>query len=135
MTEIDELFLVQDRGGVQKMTRTRRVRPEDIDEVGSDDAEAVASASLAKMRRTRNARAVHEAFLASRVAEEESVVRVSRLFDGYEFCLINGSAELTRENATALLLSHSAKLVSNPGPNTFCVLVGEPETVRHLASK
>lgn len=69
---------------------------------------------------------VYHAFLT---VQNEEVVRLSRLFGDKEFCIINGNDELDKNAITRILKEHMAKIVQNPARDTFCVLVGNPQTV------
>lgn len=57
---------------------------------------------------------------------------VTRLLDGKEICVINGTNELLKEQIEEKLLQHSAKIVQNPMNTTFCVIVGNKRTVNVL---
>lgn len=58
------------------------------------------------------------------------IVPITRLLDGKEICVINGTDVLTKEQIENTLLQHSATVVQNPMNTTFCVIVGNSETVR-----
>ncbi|XP_034933683.1 DNA ligase 4-like isoform X1 [Chelonus insularis] len=70
-----------------------------------------------------------------------TVERKTRLFEAKEICVINGEEKLqkpgfndeekwTKSDIERILISHSAKIVQNPGKNTFCLIVGNPNSVK-----
>lgn len=62
------------------------------------------------------------------------IVILTRLLDGKEICVINGTDELSKEQIEEKVLEHSAKLVQNPMSTTFCVIVGNHKTVKKYTS-
>ncbi|KAK0161116.1 hypothetical protein PV327_009628 [Microctonus hyperodae] len=67
--------------------------------------------------------------------KSSNIPHYSRLFEGKEFCVINGEEKLiskqnklTKPDIEQILLTHSAKIVQNPSQNTYCIIVGNPET-------
>ncbi|KAH0534504.1 DNA ligase 4 [Cotesia glomerata] len=58
------------------------------------------------------------------------VQRKTRLMEGKEFCVINGDGKVGKEDLERILLEHSAKVVQNPGRNTFCVLIGDEKILK-----
>lgn len=63
---------------------------------------------------------------------DKRVVPLTRLLDGKEICVINGTDELSKEQIEEILQQHSAKIVQNPINTTFCVIVGNNRTVRNI---
>lgn len=59
----------------------------------------------------------------------EQIVSLTRLLDGKEICVINGTDELAKEQIEKILQQHSARIVQNPMNTTFCVIVGNNRTV------
>lgn len=57
------------------------------------------------------------------------VVPLTRLLDGKEICVINGTDELAKEQIEETLQQHSARIVQNPMNTTFCVIVSNNKTV------
>ncbi|XP_033227542.1 DNA ligase 4-like [Belonocnema kinseyi] len=55
------------------------------------------------------------------------IIRLSRLLEDKEFCVINDEKELSKNDIEKLLHEHAAKVVQNPGKKTFCVIVGNPK--------
>lgn len=60
---------------------------------------------------------------------KERIVPLTRLLDGKEICVINGTDELAKEQIEEILQQHSARIVQNPMNTTFCVIVGNDRTV------
>ncbi|XP_058794826.1 DNA ligase 4-like isoform X3 [Phymastichus coffea] len=110
--------LVKDRGIVQKLTK-RKVRRDDIDEVSDEDEPRIRKIKMSP-------RKVYGTFDHN---ENDNVMRVSRLFQDKEFVVINGNAELNRKTIVKILREHMAKIVPNPSKDTFCVIVGDPQTL------
>lgn len=76
-----------------------------------------------------------------RQTDVSDVREVSKMFEGKEFCVVNGTRGLTKEDAERKIaevwqfvselpfnccfavLQHGGSFVQTPGPDTFCVLV------------
>lgn len=56
---------------------------------------------------------------------------LTRLLDGKEICVVNGTDDLEKEQIEEVLRQHSATIVQNPRNTTFCVIVGNDRTVRN----
>lgn len=75
---------------------------------------------------------VDERYLGVKASE---VQRLTRLFHGKEFCVINGEenlptdGKLLKADIERILYMHSARVVQNPGKGTYAVIVGNPKTV------
>lgn len=57
------------------------------------------------------------------------VIRISRCLMGKEICVLNGNEDMSKSEIEKLVLAHAATLIQNPGPKTFCVIVGNAEKV------
>jgi hypothetical protein len=102
---------------VQKLTK-RKVMSDDIDDVTDNE--------IIKIPKTlANLIQIYDPFLN----KNEDIIRISRLFEGKKFCVINGDAELDKNDITIILQTHMADVLQNAGSDTFCILVGNPETV------
>lgn len=117
---------------MQKLTK-RKAAASDINKVDAED-EDEEELEAPKIRRTKSntvitkvSTLVYGSFVKHNDTDE--VQRVSRLFEGKELCVINGDSEMDREVVVKLLHQHSAKVVQNASKETFCLLVGDPETV------
>lgn len=104
-------YQLQDEGVIQKLTK-RKITSDDIDEMPTS-----------KLRKPVNRNATFE--------RTKRVTPLTRLLDGKEICVINGTDELTKERVEETLRQHSAKIVQNSMNTTFCVIVGNSKTVRN----
>ncbi|XP_008556611.2 DNA ligase 4 [Microplitis demolitor] len=118
--------LIKNWGSVNKLTK-RHANEEDLKSLGSSKRRETESKFIKPVR-------MDEKHFGVRAADVE---RQTRLMEGKEFCVINGELDnhaddvvLTKENIEIILLQHSAKVVQNPGKNTFCVIVGNSETMK-----
>ncbi|XP_023248439.1 DNA ligase 4 [Copidosoma floridanum] len=100
----------------------------DIDDAGEEKQPKVRKAAPATSK-------VYDNFVPSK--SNDDVVRLSRLFEGREFCVINGDSKLKKNDVEKVLLEHMGKVVANPGDETYCVLVGNPDVLkaRNLISR
>ncbi|KAL7287403.1 hypothetical protein TKK_0018518 [Trichogramma kaykai] len=113
------------RTALSKLTK-RRAKLEDIE---LDDSQEDEERREAKPKiRKYQAAAVYDDFAPT--VREFEVTRLSRLFDGREICVINGDAELSKRDIELLLTEHMARVVQNPGRDTYCCVVGDPETYK-----
>lgn len=64
--------------------------------------------------------------------EDAAVVRISRLLDGKEICVLNGNDEISKQEIEKIVRQHGGNVVQNPGRKTFCVIVGNPCKVSNL---
>ncbi|XP_012285410.1 DNA ligase 4 [Orussus abietinus] len=111
------LSLIQTSGVVQKLTK-RHATVEDI-----DDAPRKKVPRVLRLKEIK----IQGSYDEPRASE---VVRLTRLFDGKEVCVINGNEKLTKSDVERILLDHGARVVKNAGPSTFCVIVGDPKKVK-----
>jgi len=97
---------------IQKLTK-REATLHDVDE-----------APVAKLQKTvsRNKSIEYNVY-------NEQIVPLTRLLDGKEICVINGTDELAKEQIEEILQQHRARIVQNPMNTTFCVIVGNNRTV------
>lgn len=95
-------------------------------EVTLDD---VGDAPVPKVRRT----ATRSKPIESNVYNKR-VEPLTRLLDGREICVVNGTDELEKEQIEEKLQQHSANIVQNPRNTTFCVIVGNDKTVRNIVT-
>ncbi|KAJ8665207.1 hypothetical protein QAD02_006869 [Eretmocerus hayati] len=117
-TEFRQL-IDKDKGPVQKLTK-RKVKAEDIDDVDEEVAP--------KIRKTV---ATGPVVVDSCVADKlQEVTRITRLFNNKKVCVLNGSDDFDKNEIVKVLQEHMAKVVLNPGADTFCILVGNPHTLR-----
>ncbi|EFN81039.1 DNA ligase 4 [Harpegnathos saltator] len=65
------------------------------------------------------------------VAFEKPVIH-TRLLEGKEICVINGTDDFSKEDIEKVLMQHSANIVSNPISTTYCTIVGKNNTIRAL---
>ncbi|XP_011861816.1 PREDICTED: DNA ligase 4 isoform X2 [Vollenhovia emeryi] len=112
-TTCELLSLVKGGKMIQKLTK-REATLCDIDQ-----------ASVPKLRKTTSRRKSME-----RDVYSKRVVPLTRLLDGKEICVINGTDESPKEQIEQILQQHSAKIVQNPMNTTFCVIVGNDKTMR-----
>ncbi|XP_028982210.1 DNA ligase 4-like [Diachasma alloeum] len=111
------------KGVVQKLTK-RHATAEDIWEVPEKKR---------KERHTTPAIKVDDCYLG---INDSDVVRVSRVFMGKEFCVMNGERMqgeergMTKGEIERLLMEHFGKIVQNPGKETFCVVAGDSQGIR-----
>ncbi|KMQ92908.1 dna ligase 4-like protein [Lasius niger] len=112
-TSSELLSLVKDKGMIQKLTK-REATLYDADE-----------APVSKLQKTvnRNKLIEHKVY-------HKRVVPLTRLLDGKEICVINGTDELAKEQIEETLQQHSARIVQNPMNTTFCVIVSNNKTIR-----
>jgi len=100
---------------IQKLTK-REATLHDIDRVPVSKLQKIAS---------RRKSIEHNVY-------NKHVVPLTRLLDGKEICVINGTDELSKEQIEEILQQHSARIVQNPINTTFCVIVGNNRTVRNI---
>ncbi|XP_011067143.1 PREDICTED: DNA ligase 4 isoform X4 [Acromyrmex echinatior] len=112
-TTLELLSLTKDEGMIQKLTK-REATLHDIDRVPVSKLQKVAS---------RSKSIEHNVY-------DKRVVPLTRLLDGKEICVINGTDELSKEQIEEILQQHSARVVQNPINTTFCVIVGNNRTIR-----
>ncbi|KAM0731149.1 DNA ligase 4 [Formica fusca] len=112
-TSSELLLLVKNKGMIQKLTK-REATLRDVDE-----------APVPKLQKTisRNKPIEYNVY-------KERIVPLTRLLDGKEICVINGTDELAKEQIEEILQQHSARIVQNPMNTTFCVIVGNDRTIR-----
>lgn len=73
-------------------------------------------------------------------AQTSLVTRLTRLFDGKEFCVMNGEEgtpkknKLSKNEIEVILCKHGGKIVQNPGNETFAIIVGNPKSVSSIYS-
>ncbi|XP_064401547.1 DNA ligase 4-like isoform X2 [Halichondria panicea] len=79
----------------------------------------------AKKRRVGSARVERPRGVAAQFRQTDTtdVQEVSSMFDGKEFCVVNGPKALPKEEIEKKIAEHGGSFVQNPGPDTFCVLV------------
>ncbi|XP_011501770.1 PREDICTED: DNA ligase 4 [Ceratosolen solmsi marchali] len=111
--------LIKDKKVVQKLTK-RKVTTADIDDVIDNEKCNTGKSLVSSLK-------VYDPFFH---AKKEDIVPISRLFEGKKFCVINGDDELSKNDITVLLKRHMAEVLQNPGIDTFCILVGNPETLK-----
>ncbi|XP_016845791.1 DNA ligase 4 isoform X1 [Nasonia vitripennis] len=127
--------LVKNKKFVQKLTK-RKAETSDITQVVADDEEEEEELDAPKIRKTKSIPVVTTRVSASvygsfvKHNDNDEVQRTSRLFEGKEICVINGDSEMDRQVIVKLLQQHSAKVVQNASKDTFCLLVGDPETLK-----
>ncbi|KAL0100095.1 hypothetical protein PUN28_019510 [Cardiocondyla obscurior] len=109
-TKTEFLSLVKNRGFIQKLTK-REASLHDIDQVPVSKLQKTTSRSKEIEPDVYNKR-----------------VRQTRLLDGKEVCVINGTDELPKKQIEEILQQHSAKIVQNPMNTTFCLIVGNNRT-------
>ncbi|XP_018312220.1 DNA ligase 4 [Mycetomoellerius zeteki] len=112
-TTLELLSLAKDGGIIQKLTK-QEATLHDIDQVPVSKLQKIASRSKSIEHNMCDKR----------------VVPLTRLLDGKEICVINGTDELSKEQIEEILQQHSAKIVQNPINTTFCVIVGNNRTIR-----
>ncbi|GAB1869757.1 DNA ligase 4 [Camponotus japonicus] len=112
-TSSELLLLVKNKGMIQKLTK-REATLHDVDE-----------APVAKLQKTvsRNKSIEYNVY-------NEQIIPLTRLLDGKEICVINGTDELAKEQIEEILQQHRARIVQNPMNTTFCVIVGNNRTIR-----
>lgn len=91
-----------------------------------DDINIVIPEKKAKKSSARGGCKIDDTFLG---VNPNDVVRLTRLFNNKEICVINGDEELSKSDIERMLLQHMAKIVQNPRPDTFCVVVANPKPV------
>ncbi|XP_029169652.1 DNA ligase 4 [Nylanderia fulva] len=111
-TSSELLLLVKNKGMIQKLTK-REATLSDVDD-----------APILKLQRTVSRNKLIEHVFPERI------VPLTRLLDGKEICVINGTDELAKEQIEETLQQHSARIVQNPMNTTFCVIVGNNRTIR-----
>ncbi|CAB0033176.1 unnamed protein product [Trichogramma brassicae] len=111
---------------LSKLTK-RKAKLEDIEVDNSQEDDGEEREAKPKIRKYQAA-AVYDAFAPT--VREHEVTRLSRLFGHREICVINGDAELSKRDIELLLTEHMARVVQNPGRDTYCCLVGDPETYK-----
>lgn len=124
MTKHFLIFRFQGAGSIQKLTK-RKATAEDIIKAEYDSDE-----KPKKVRKIPAGPTVQSSYILDKNLE---VPRLSRLFQNTEICVINGDDELGKEDLQIILLQHMAKVTQNPSKNTFCVIVGNPETVSEFS--
>eukprot|EP00118_Oscarella_pearsei_P008725 m.46483 g.46483 ORF g.46483 m.46483 type:complete len:987 (+) comp33697_c0_seq3:313-3273(+) len=61
-----------------------------------------------------------------RPADVSSVSQVSKMFEGLEFCIVNGNpGGLSKGDLEKAVVEHGATFVQAPGTGTFCVIAGK----------
>ncbi|XP_039307186.1 DNA ligase 4 isoform X4 [Solenopsis invicta] len=111
---ISELqLLAKDKGMIQKLTK-REATLHDIDQVPASKLQKTANSSK----------------LIARNIYNEQIIPLTRILDGKEICVINGTDKLPKERIEEILQQHCAKIVQNPMNTTFCVIVGNNKTMR-----
>lgn len=58
-----------------------------------------------------------------RQTDVSDVSATSKMFEGKEFCVVNGTRGLSKADAERKIAEHGGAFVQTPGPETFCVLV------------
>lgn len=61
--------------------------------------------------------------------DKAEVVRVSRLLDGKEICVINGNDDVSKQEIEKIVQEHGGSVAKNPRKNTFCAIVGNANKV------
>ncbi|XP_012061870.1 PREDICTED: DNA ligase 4 [Atta cephalotes] len=112
-TTLELLSLTKDEGMIQKLTK-REATLHDLDRVPVSKLQKIAS---------RRKSIEHNVY-------NKHIVPLTRLLDGKEICVINGTDELSKEQIEEILQQHSARIVQNPINTTFCVIVGNNRTIR-----
>ncbi|XP_043277633.1 DNA ligase 4 [Venturia canescens] len=114
--------MVKDGGFVQKATK-RHATSSDIRDVNT--------------KMPRNVRPAPMRIDTKYLGVKTSLVtRLTRLFSEKEFCVMNGEEgspnkrKLSKNDIELLLCTHGAKIVQNPGNETFAVIVGNPKSER-----
>ncbi|KAL3869402.1 hypothetical protein ACJMK2_042087 [Sinanodonta woodiana] len=93
-------------------------------ELGEDDE------GPAKKKRRVVSRAVRPTLAAQfRAADISSIQQVSEVFEGKEFCIINGPQVCSKQDLEKKVVEFGGTVVQNPGNKTFCV-VADKVTVR-----
>lgn len=109
---------LKDTGMIQKLTKRHAT--------SSDVNDATISKSTKKIKSSPSI-SVGETFVGVKSSE---IVRLSRLLEGKEFCVINGNEEFSKADIEKILLEHGAKIVQNPRDETFCVIIENPKTIK-----
>lgn len=112
-TTSELLLLVKDKGMIQKLTK-REATLDDVDET-----------PVPKLQKTISRNKLIELYKYN-----DRIELLTRLLDGKEICVINGTDELTKEEIEKTLQQHRARIVQNPMNTTFCVIVGNDRTIR-----
>lgn len=102
---------------MQKLTKRKAEAGDIVDKVKEEKEPKIRKQSVP-------AATVYGTFLPLR---NEEITRVSRLFEGKEFNVIDEPSR--KKEIEKLLQEHMGKVVQNPGQNTFCILIGNPEMV------
>ena len=112
------LFLIlQDTSAVQKLTKNR---------LTTSNIKTVEPKKLPRQS-VQSSKNVDDQFKGVR---KLGIIRLTRLLERKEFCVVNGDKELSRDDIEKILYEHAADVVQNPTKETFCVIIGNPETVR-----
>ncbi|XP_076165211.1 DNA ligase 4 isoform X3 [Ptiloglossa arizonensis] len=112
------LSLVKDSRPIQKL-----IKPD----VDFNDIEEVPEI---KVRRIKQCSTKFEEKLTKSNIFDNSLVYLTRLFDGKEICVINGDDELPKEHIENILSQHRAKVVQTPLKENYCIIVGNVKTAR-----
>lgn len=83
-----------------------------------------------KVRRIKQCSTKFEEKLTKSNIFDNSLVYLTRLFDGKEICVINGDDELPKEHIENILSQHRAKVVQTPLKENYCIIVGNVKTVK-----
>ncbi|XP_032676085.1 DNA ligase 4 isoform X2 [Odontomachus brunneus] len=83
-------------------------------------------------KRTSNkprTRALAQSEEITHIAFERKVIH-TRLLEGKEICVINGTEDFSKEDIQETLKCHCAKIVEYPKSTTYCTIVGNTTTLR-----
>jgi DNA ligase-4 len=60
-----------------------------------------------------------------RHTDTSDVQETGSMFKGKEFCVVNGTSEMTKEKMERIIVEHGGTFVQHPGASTNCVVVGK----------
>ncbi|XP_048580100.1 DNA ligase 4 [Nematostella vectensis] len=59
-------------------------------------------------------------------SEVSTVAKVSKLFEGKEFCIVNGPASHPKHSLEKMITQHGGTFTQIPGPETYCTIADRP---------
>lgn len=108
--------LVKDPGVIQKLTK-RHVTADDV-------------ADGPPTKSPRKAKGAEIKVANYSPGEKTDIVRVSRLLDGKEICVVNGNDDISKQEVEKIVQEHGGTIVQNPGRKTFCAIVGNANKLK-----